>query len=278
MAAAAEIGGSSSLAAVLQGCLGVRSGQSWEWLTALAVVDFDHDVGHVLGECYPSPRLLSEAEAAALCFAAMPDSQPSGAGGGLGDDCFAFRLIRGSAPPLWGFALYRAQRETTCKRGVNQKSVVLLTPLPLFRLFRAAVAVIADAYFARGSAALRDAFLQLSTWGTPRAAETLAALTAIELPLFERTLILELVPARRGPAHAVACAVGGTTAYVAEQSWLEPLCGLGSEQTPHPTPPPLHRTICIEPYPMVSCPAAGDRFLLARASESLRELARACES
>ena len=42
---------------------------------------------------------------------------------------------------------------------------VLLTPLPLFRLFRAAVALVADAYFERGAAALREAYTQVHGMG-----------------------------------------------------------------------------------------------------------------
>ena len=47
----------------IAGCLGVRS-SSWEWVTALAVVDFDVDVGHVLRDVCPSPEVLSEADTA----------------------------------------------------------------------------------------------------------------------------------------------------------------------------------------------------------------------
>ena len=107
------------------------------WVDSMHVVDFDVDEGHVL-EWSSSASALTDDERYNLCFAAMPDSQPTS--GGLGDLCFAFRFPREGArvPPLWGFSYFRAVRNEACKRGVFQKAVVLLTPLPLFRLFRSA--------------------------------------------------------------------------------------------------------------------------------------------
>jgi hypothetical protein len=212
----------------IAGCLGVRS-STWEWVTALAVVDFDVDVGHVLRDVSPSPRVLSEADTATLCFAAMPDSS---SGSGLGDDCFAFRFLRAGAPPLWGFSLFRSARDSSCKRGVSQMAVVLLTPLPLFRLFRRAVALVAESYFAAapaggGGAALQQAFAAIAAWSTPRAAEPAAPTDAVALPLLGTSLALELVPARQGPASAVACAPHGAgVAHVAERADVEALRGL----------------------------------------------------
>ena len=90
----------------------------------------------------------------------------------------------------------------------------------------------ADAYFAGcatpdgGGAVLQQAFGQLAGWATPHAAEPMPPLSSVELPLLGQTLILELVPARSGPACAVACA---NLAHVAERSAVDAvrgLCGL----------------------------------------------------
>ncbi|KAL1512261.1 hypothetical protein AB1Y20_005523 [Prymnesium parvum] len=215
----------------IAGCLGVRS-TTWEWVTALAVVDFDVDVGHIMRDVCPSPKVLSESDTATLCFAAMPDSST---GSGLGDDVFAFRLLRSGSSPLWGFSFFRSARDPSCKRGVSQMAVVLLTPLPLFRLFRLAVTRIADAYFAQqhagpgGGAVLREAHAQLACWATPRATDPMLSLSAVALPLLGQQLTLQLVRARCGPACAVPCAfLGPEEVYVAERSNVDALCGLGS--------------------------------------------------
>ncbi|KAL3927283.1 MAG: hypothetical protein SGPRY_002895 [Prymnesium sp.] len=214
------------------GCLSDdRSSVGWEWATGLAVVDFDVDVGHVLRELCPSDQLLSAADSSSLCFSAMPDSS---SGSGLGDSCFAFRLVREGAGPLWGFSFFRSARDPSCKRGVSQRAVVLLTPLPLFTLFHAAVTIIGTAYFLHpsseegGGAVLREAYAQLSSWRTPHAPELCEGSTAVHLSLLGQPLVLQLVAARRRPACALACPlVGREGVYVAELSEVHAARGLG---------------------------------------------------
>ena len=118
-----------------------------EWFHSVHIVNFDVDVGHVL-EYSSHSSALGQADGCSLCLQAMPDSQP--ASGGLGDTCFAFRFVRegGSSAaannPLWGFSFFRAHRSPDAPRGVVQKALVLLTPLPLFELFRAVVALLGE--------------------------------------------------------------------------------------------------------------------------------------
>jgi hypothetical protein len=165
------------------------------WYVAVGVINFDVDIGHVLESFIESDAPMSAAERELLPYAAMPDSQPSGAGG-IGDEMFCFRFARRekhSAEPrgaLWGFSCYRARRDPSCKRGVYQKAVVLLTPLPLFRLWRCAVRALALEFFGAADAAagtdlLREALAGLRAWPPPRRA------CGQPLPLLGRTMRLE---------------------------------------------------------------------------------------
>ena len=171
------------------------------WLHSLHIVNFDVDEGHVLE--YSSANLLSSKDANTLSMAAMPDSQP--ASGGLGEISFAFRFQReGGDGPLWGFACFRARRVSDSRRGCTQKSIVLLTPLPLFTLFRSAVALLATAYFDSGLDALRDALQELDTWPVPLVAGQL------RLPLLGQTLVARCVACEPGPTYAIAVARSGS--------------------------------------------------------------------
>ena len=155
------------MAGALLRCLPRMSGEA---LHSCHVVNFDVDEGHVL-EWSSSAAALSPADANNLCLQAMPDSQP--ASGGLGDMRFVFRFfLAGNNKPLWGFSFFRARRTAEARRGVFQKALVLLTPLPLFELSRSAVALLAEAYFSQGVDALRDGIRQLQQWPPLLAAGT----------------------------------------------------------------------------------------------------------
>ena len=185
----------SPLATALKRCV---VGDTSEWCTFAGVVNFDVDEGHVLSWS-SSASALRESETQQLCFAAMPDSQPTS--GGLGDICFTFRFSRDSStkqPPLWGFSFFRARRSSAERRGVFQKSLVLLTPLPLFQLFRSVVTLLAEAYFEHGVDALGAALHEIHAW-PPFIAATDAPL---ELPLLGRTLHLRCDVCEPGPVYA----------------------------------------------------------------------------
>ena len=189
------------------------------WLHSVHVVNFDVDVGHVL-EWSGGSGVLSTSEASALCFAAMPDSQPSS--GGLGDRCFTFRLVV-QDKLLWGFSLFRAHRMAGVRRGCFQKAMVLLTALPLFRLFRSTVSLLADAYFgAGGSEALREALHQCEKWPQLRGAGVQS------LPLLGSTLTLDCIECASGPSYAYQRqpTVGGGAA-LREVRDASALCALG---------------------------------------------------
>ena len=165
------------------------------------VVNFDVDEGHVL-EWSSSTSALNQADGNNLCLQAMPDSQP--VSGGLGDMRFAFRFfLSATKKPLWGFSFFRARRTAEARRGVFQKALVLLTPLPLFELFRAAVALLAETYFAHGVDALRDGVKELQQWPTVLAAGTHT------VPLLGQTLSVKCVTCEPGPVYSLPASGGG---------------------------------------------------------------------
>ena len=156
----------------------------------------------------------------------MPDCQPSS--GGLGDSCFTFRYMRDATEegkalqPLWGFSLFRAQRESTQRRGVFQKSIVLLSPFPYFRLYRAAVALLADAYFTSGAEAFHAAVKQLSGWPLAHAP------SSYSLTILDTSLTLALVACEAGPVYALPRGDAAAGGALREARAARSLCELGA--------------------------------------------------
>ena len=136
----------------------------WEnfhnWLHSIAVVTFDLELGQVIESIYPasdgSQDQLSEQDKTNVCYLAFPDSNS----GIMGDVQFHFRIRRsgasvGQSPGgqvhvkynnkclptlqiehnfLFGFAYFRQVKDASIRRGYYQKSVILLSYLPLVTL------------------------------------------------------------------------------------------------------------------------------------------------
>ena len=74
---------------------------------------------------------------------------------------------------LFGFSFFRQVKDSSIRRGYFQKSVILLSKLPLISLFSQAVSVIAQRYFAQGEAALEAACYDIDRWPLPIPGHTL---------------------------------------------------------------------------------------------------------
>ncbi|XP_076053198.1 protein DENND6A isoform X2 [Oratosquilla oratoria] len=74
---------------------------------------------------------------------------------------------------LYGFVYFRQVKDKTLRRGYFQKSVVLLTKLPLIAFFNQVLDLIAPEYFDTGEASLEAACHHLDQWPLPSAGSTL---------------------------------------------------------------------------------------------------------
>ncbi|CAB3406915.1 unnamed protein product [Caenorhabditis bovis] len=165
-----------------------------DWLHSICVVTFDLELGQALEVIYPGDAILSNVEKINICYLAFPDSNS----GNTQDSNFHFRIRRNlgdirecqknlvdklptSAPfdahYLYGFVHFRQCKDSSIQRGYYQKSIVLLSILPLFSLFYAVTARIATQFFENGEAAIEAACHHIDTWLKPCVGRTL------ELPL-----------------------------------------------------------------------------------------------
>ena len=83
---------------------------------------------------------------------------------------------------LSGFTYFRQVKDSSIRRGYYQKSVILLTKLPLINLFGQATAAIARKFFEKGDVSLEVACHDIDTWNFPIPGHSL------ELPLMGHLL------------------------------------------------------------------------------------------
>ena len=65
---------------------------------------------------------------------------------------------------LFGATAFRQIQDATQARGYLQKSIIVLTAVPIPHALASAAAVIADSYFASGETALEVAFADMRRW------------------------------------------------------------------------------------------------------------------
>ncbi|CAL2042019.1 unnamed protein product [Caenorhabditis brenneri] len=176
-----------------------------DWLHCICVVTFDLELGQALEVIYPGDAILSNTEKINICYLAFPDSNSSNAR----DTNFHFRIRRAisdvrpcqksfvekspsslpfDAHYLYGFVHFRQCKDATIHRGYYQKSIVLMSVLPLFSLFYSVTARIAEHFFENGEAAIEAACHHIDTWQQPQVGRS------IEFPLLG-TLISCRLPA-----------------------------------------------------------------------------------
>ena len=178
------------------------------WVHGICVVTFDLELGQAIESVYPAHITLAEAEKTNICYLAFPDSNS----GVMGDSQFHFRIRlspqanksrRGHLSKsrihteynrrcpttigydpnyLFGFTYFRQVKDATIRRGYYQKSVILLTKLPLINLFGQATAAIARKFFEKGDVSLEVACHDIDTWSFPILGHSL------ELPLMGHLL------------------------------------------------------------------------------------------
>nr|XP_053628863.1 protein DENND6A-like [Cherax quadricarinatus] len=181
------------------------------WVHAICVVTFDLELGQAMEMIYPGDRELTERERTNICYLAFPDSNS----GLMGNVQFHFRIrqcpqslplhtstaihqFNASCPTniqtedgyLYGYVYFRQVKDRTLRRGYFQKSVVLLSHLPLVSLFTTVLDLVAPEYFDTGEASLEAACHHLDQWPPPSPGTTLS------LPLLG-TLLQVRIPSRQ---------------------------------------------------------------------------------
>lgn len=182
------------------------------WVYGICVVTFDLEIGQAIESIYPAHVSLAEADKTNICYLAFPDSNS----GVMGDSQFHFRIrlspqtnkigqghlsrsrihteynrkcpttISFDPNYLFGFTYFRQVKDATIRRGYYQKSVILLTKLPLINLFGQATAAIARKFFEKGDVSLEVACHDIDTWSFPIPGHSL------ELPLMGHLLQVHL--------------------------------------------------------------------------------------
>uniref|UniRef100_A0A8R1XUC9 UDENN domain-containing protein n=1 Tax=Onchocerca volvulus TaxID=6282 RepID=A0A8R1XUC9_ONCVO len=161
----------------------------WEkfgrWVYCICVVTFDLELGQSIEVVYPGDAQLTVNEKSSICYLSFPDSNC----GMARDTNFHFRIRRSSgcsnlstyaayservpaaidADPqyFYGFVHSRQKKDSSLPRGYFQKSLVLLTVLPLFDLFSLVVGVIAQGFFDSGEPAIEAACHHIDQWPIP---------------------------------------------------------------------------------------------------------------
>lgn len=196
------------------------------WLHSVAIVTFDLELGQVIESVYPGglqqhEDALSEQDKTNICYLAFPDSNS----GIMGDVQFHFRIRRSrpcfvqNAPSsqhsvynakclptlqmdnnfLFGFAYFRQVKDASIRRGYYQKSVILLTYLPLITLYTNLTNIVARKYFESGDVSVEVACHDINQWPPPTPGDhltlpVLGSLLQLHLPpLNDQTSIQETV-------------------------------------------------------------------------------------
>eukprot|EP00037_Helgoeca_nana_P011916 m.107295 g.107295 ORF g.107295 m.107295 type:complete len:675 (+) comp21139_c2_seq6:63-2087(+) len=180
-----------------------------QWVTAVAVVGFDLELGQSLEKLYPSGIVLNRDDIKNICFMSFPDSNT----GCIGDTAFHFRVRASTAHLprytsthkkryLCGSVYFRQVPDASLRRGFYQKSVVVLSEQPHPTLYARICKVIAKDYFSgSGGMAIQAACMDISHWNPP----TLGS--SHRLQMLGRELLVQ-VP---GEASSIQCGVDSAT-------------------------------------------------------------------
>uniref|UniRef100_A0AC34QHB4 UDENN domain-containing protein n=1 Tax=Panagrolaimus sp. JU765 TaxID=591449 RepID=A0AC34QHB4_9BILA len=163
-----------------------------DWVRCICVVTFDLELGQVIETIYPGDVELTPQEKLNICYLSFPDSNS----GYAQDTSYHFRIKQQSvssltvaqqsfshqAPDflnvdstwLYGFVHFRQKKNPNLPRGYYQKSLVVLTFLPLFGLYSYLVDTVATGFFEHGESAIESACHHIDHWPLPEPGETLS--------------------------------------------------------------------------------------------------------
>ncbi|KAI6187152.1 UDENN domain-containing protein [Aphelenchoides besseyi] len=164
-----------------------------DFVKCICLVTFDVDHGQTIEAIYPPTVTLSDVDRANISYNSFPDTTSSCPR----DTTYHFRY-RTTCPPttlsedfkrfnqsvpvslqadeddfVFGFVHFRFQKQIDAPRGYFQKSVVVLSRLPLFALFKYVVDVLAYGFFDAGEPIIEAACEHIKSWPSPIPSETL---------------------------------------------------------------------------------------------------------
>ncbi|KRY27444.1 Protein DENND6A [Trichinella spiralis] len=176
------------------------------WVHCFCALTFDLEVGQSLEIKYPNEAELTKTEVLNICYLSFPDSNSGNIRiclfiqyvlnlkifpDCLGDTQFYFRIRRSSRgkeitnPQLvqynkmcpsaleidpdyfFGFVFFRQVKDSSLPRGYFQKSIVLLTQLPLVNFYQFVVCKIAPAFFSAGLPLIEAVSQEMNHWEPP---------------------------------------------------------------------------------------------------------------
>ncbi|RLN63561.1 hypothetical protein BBP00_00004071 [Phytophthora kernoviae] len=131
-------------------------------LRALATVVFDIDSGQKLDALHPSTCGLSEAAKTSLAHLALPHCNNQDEG----DTQFIVRFRDGpdDSQLLFGFVLFRQQKDESRTRGYFQKALVLVSTEPYVDLYDRVLRVIGPLFFKVGQKVLDAVYNNINSW------------------------------------------------------------------------------------------------------------------
>ena len=122
------------------------------YIRAIAMCEFDADVGQVLRTCVPEGALTEE-EGRKLAWLSLPDANASWSA----DAVYCFRLRTDALPLLsasaldhaflFGFALFQQIRDPSVRRGFRQQSLVVVSEVPYVALLKHVARLVGLRYF-----------------------------------------------------------------------------------------------------------------------------------
>ncbi|KAJ8676232.1 hypothetical protein QAD02_012018 [Eretmocerus hayati] len=163
------------------------------WVHCICIVTFDLELGQAIEAVYPNDIELSELERSNICYLAFPDSNS----GCMGDTQYHVRIKKGAnkkykdskairdynkKSPMflqtdedyyWGSVYFRQVKDKNLPRGYFQKSVMLVTRLPLVNLYSELCALIAPEFFDSGETCMERIMKEVSKWPPPAPGQVL---------------------------------------------------------------------------------------------------------
>ena len=187
------------------------------WITCLCIVNFDLLIGQTVE--YSIPEFFNEVELQNIANSAFPDSNS----GKFNDTVFTFRFRSNNNnnnnstvaspknnryPYYFGYSFFRQLKDSTIKRGYFQKSVVLISHLPIN--FEPLISYIGAMYFDCGVTALESALHAIASWPNP-----IPSIRVLELPCLGQLFQMHIDPLSIGSIdESVNVSLAGNYSFV----------------------------------------------------------------